>query len=86
MLEQERGHGVLALGAHDAFLWVRDLLAAFFLLRGRWTRWVSSRGRAPWSQGAFLGRRWRRHLLRCITHAGPMARQQGMAQGSPLRR
>ena len=53
----------------STFLGTKDLLAAPFFLRRRRTRRVSSWGRAPWSQGAFLGRRWRRHLLICASYA-----------------
>ena len=60
----------------SAFLGTRDFLAAPLLSHGRWMWWVSSRGRAPWSQGTFLGRRWQRHLLSCITHARRRARQR----------
>ena len=68
----------------SAFLRPRDFLAAPFLSRGCWTRWVSSGGRAPWSQGAFLGRRWRRHPLSRIAHAGQRARQRaGRHRGAP---
>ena len=60
----------------STFLGTRDFLAAPFLSRGRWTQWISSRGRAPWGQGAFLGRRWWRHLLLLASCAGWRARQR----------
>ena len=47
----------------STFLGMRDFLAAPFLSCRRQTRWVLSWGCTPWSQGAFLGRRWWRHLL-----------------------
>ena len=66
------------------FLRARDLLAAPFLLRGRWTRWVSSRGRAPWGQGAFLRRRRQRCLRSCVARAGRRAMQrEGRHMGAP---
>ena len=69
----------------STFLGTRDLLAAPFLLHRRRTWRVSPWGCAPWSQGAFLGRSWRRRLLSCIAHAGWRARQREGPQGGAPR-
>ena len=60
----------------SAFLRPRDLLAAPFLLRRRRMRRVLPWGCTPWSQGAFLGRRWQRHLLIRASCTGWRARQR----------
>lgn len=68
----------------STFLRVRDVLAAIFLLRRRWLRWVSSRGRAPWGQGAFLRRRRWRRLRSRVARAGRRAMQrEGWRKGAP---
>ena len=68
----------------SAFLRARDLLAALLLLRGRWMRRVSSRGRAPWGQGAFLRRRRRRRLRVRVARTGRRVMQrEGRRRGAP---
>ena len=58
-----------------------DLLAAPFLLR-RCRMWrVPPWGCAPWSQGTFLGRRWRRCLLILAPCTGRRAKQREGPQG-----
>ena len=60
----------------STFLGTRDFLVAHFLSCGRRTRWVSSRGHAPWSHGAFLRRRRPGRRRSFVTRAGWGAMQR----------